>query len=183
MAGGRRRGQVDRLPGRITAGGKPISPAPGLRSPSGIEGMQVIVVDSEERRDYEQAMSQRMMERTRESWRSSGNGSRRAAEATREDRCRGRATAAAESRLPVLSVGHPPGRLPLLEHEADLAGEKSIECLYVIATSESGCSVLDVVGDLHGSQRSEAGFRQLKDVLAMRPIYRQIEPRVKATSS
>ena len=26
----------------------------------------------------------------------------------------------------------------------------------------------------------ESGFRQLKDVLAMRPIYHQIEPRVKA---
>ena len=26
----------------------------------------------------------------------------------------------------------------------------------------------------------ESGFRQLKDVMAMRPIYHQVEPRVKA---
>ena len=37
------------------------------------------------------------------------------------------------------------GSFRYFEHEASLAGEKSIEGKYVIATSESGLSVLDVV--------------------------------------
>jgi len=50
----------------------------------------------------------------------------------------------------------------------------------VIATSESGLSVLEVVAIYKDLSDVERGFRQLKDVLAMRPIYHQIEPRVKA---
>ena len=50
----------------------------------------------------------------------------------------------------------------------------------MIATSESGLSVLDVVAMYKDLTDVESGFRQLKDVLAMRPIYHQIEQRVKA---
>jgi hypothetical protein len=50
----------------------------------------------------------------------------------------------------------------------------------VIATSESGLGVLDVVAISKDLSDLERGFRQLKDVRAMRPIYHQIEPRVKA---
>ena len=39
--------------------------------PSGVDGLRVIIVDSDERREYEQAMRQRAMERTRRAWRSS----------------------------------------------------------------------------------------------------------------
>ena len=50
----------------------------------------------------------------------------------------------------------------------------------MIATSESGLSVLEVVAIYKDLSEVERGFRQLKDVLAMRPIYHQIESRVKA---
>ena len=50
----------------------------------------------------------------------------------------------------------------------------------MIATSESALSVLEVVAIYKDLSDVERGFRQLKDVLAMRPIYHQIEPRVKA---
>jgi hypothetical protein len=50
----------------------------------------------------------------------------------------------------------------------------------VIATSESGPSVLEVVAIYKELSEVERGFRQLKDLLAMRPIYHQIESRVKA---
>ena len=50
----------------------------------------------------------------------------------------------------------------------------------MIATSESGLSVLEVVAIYKDLSDVERGFRQLKDVLAMRPIYHQIESRVKA---
>jgi hypothetical protein len=39
--------------------------------PSGVDGLRVIIVDSDERREYEQAMRQRAMERTAKRWRNS----------------------------------------------------------------------------------------------------------------
>ncbi len=50
----------------------------------------------------------------------------------------------------------------------------------MIATSEERLSVLDVVALYKGLTDVESGFRQLKDVMAMRPIYHQVESRVKA---
>ena len=66
------------------------------------------------------------------------------------------------------------------ENAAGLGSEKGIEGKYVIATSELGLSVLEVVAIYKDLSDVERGFRQLKDVLAMRPIYHQIEARVKA---
>ena len=71
------------------------------------------------------------------------------------------------------------GTLELSESETHL-GQKKIEGRYVIMTSEKGLSVLDAVALYKELTDVESGFRQLKDVLAMRPIYHQIEPRVKA---
>ena len=48
------------------------------------------------------------------------------------------------------------------------------------ATSESALSVVEIVAIYKELSDVERGFRQLKDVLAMRPIYHQIESRVKA---
>ena len=50
----------------------------------------------------------------------------------------------------------------------------------MIATSEKGLSVLEAVAMYKELTEVESGFRQLKDVMAMRPIYHQIESRVKA---
>src|SRR5262249_41263488 len=47
-------------------------------------------------------------------------------------------------------------------------------------TREKGLSVRDAVAIYKELTEVESGFRQLKDVLAMRPIYHQIEMRVKA---
>src|SRR6202034_1427813 len=72
------------------------------------------------------------------------------------------------------------GALEFSESESRLGREKKIEGKYVIMTSEKGLSVLDAVALYKELTDVESGFRQLKDVLAMRPIYHQIEPRVKA---
>jgi transposase len=66
------------------------------------------------------------------------------------------------------------------ESESRLGREKKIEGKYVISTSEKDLSILDAVAQYKELMEVESGFRQLKDVLAMRPIYHQIEPRVKA---
>jgi len=50
----------------------------------------------------------------------------------------------------------------------------------VIMTSAKGLSVLDAVALYKELTEVESGFRQLKDVMGMRPIYHQIETRVKA---
>ena len=143
--------------------------------------MRVIIVDSDERRGYEEAMRQRSMERTRV-----------ALEKLRERVAAGKLKqlekiGAAAERLLQRNHGYRyyswdihQGGFRYFENEASLAGEKSIEGKYVIATSESGLSVLDVVAIYKDLSDLERGFRQLKDVLAMRPIYHQIEPRVKA---
>ena len=71
------------------------------------------------------------------------------------------------------------GGFRYFENAAGLEREKGIEGKSVIATGESGLSVLEVVAISKDLSDVERGFRQLKDVLAMRPIYHQIEQRVK----
>jgi hypothetical protein len=72
------------------------------------------------------------------------------------------------------------GRFRYFENTESLNCEKGIEGRYVIATSETGLSVLEVVAIYKELSDVEKGFRHLKDVLAVRPIYHQIETRVKA---
>ena len=66
------------------------------------------------------------------------------------------------------------------ESETHLEREKRLEGKYVIATSEENLGVNDVVVMYKDLMDVEQGFRQLKDVLALRPIYHQIKRRVKA---
>jgi transposase len=149
--------------------------------PSGIAGMRVIVVDSDERRAYEEAMRVKSMERTRQALEKLQL--RVAAGKLKQPEKIG----AAAERLLQRSHGYRyytwdihQGGFRYFENAAGLGSEKGIEGKYVIATSESGLSVLEVVAIYKDLSDVERGFRQLKDVLAMRPIYHQIEVRVKA---
>ena len=149
--------------------------------PSGVDGMRVIVVDSDERRGYEQAMRQKAMERTRQ-----------ALEKLQERVAAGKLKqpekiGAAVERLLQRNHGYRyyswdihQGRFRYFEKREGLEREKGIEGKYVIATGEKDLSVLEVVAMYKELSDVERGFRQLKDVLAMRPIYHQIELRVKA---
>ena len=143
--------------------------------------MRVIIVDSDERRAYEEAMRGKSMERTREALEKLQR--RVAAGKLKQPEKIG---AAAER---VLQRSHGcryytwdihQGGFRYFENTEGLRSEKGIEGKYVIATSESGLSVLEVVAIYKDLSDVERGFRQLKDVLAMRPIYHQIEARVKA---
>ena len=58
--------------------------------------------------------------------------------------------------------------------------EQRLEGRYVIATSEQNMGVLDAVAWYKQLIEVEHSFRSMKDVLAMRPIYHQVESRVKA---
>jgi Transposase DDE domain len=149
--------------------------------PSVVDGLRVIIVDSDERCDYQQAMRQRAMERTRQAL----------------EKLQGRVTAgklkepektgATAERL--LQRNHcfryyswslERGSFRYFENTKGLVSEQGIEGKYVIATSESALGVPEVVAIYKELSVVERGFRQLKDILAIRPIYHQIEPRVKA---
>jgi transposase len=148
---------------------------------SGDPGLRVIVIDSDERRGYEQAKREQAMERARQ----------------RLEKLRERVAAgklkrpekigAAVERVMQRYHGYryfdwelAAGVLEYSESEARLGREKKIEGKYVVMTSEKGLSILDAVAQYKELTEVESGFRQLKDVMALRPIYHQIETRVKA---
>ena len=148
---------------------------------SGDPDLRVIVIDSDERRGYEQAKREQAMERARQ----------------RLEKLKGRVAAgdlkrpekigAAVERIMQKYHGYryfdwklTAGALEFSESEARLGREQKIEGKYVIMTSEKGLSVLDAVAMYKELTEVESGFRQLKDVMALRPIYHQIEMRVKA---
>ena len=142
----------------ITARGKADPPRTRAQEiPSGIAGMRVIIVDSDERRVYEEAMRQKSMERTRQALE---NLQQRVA--TGKLKQPEKIGAAAELqqqrshgyRYYSWDIHH--GGFRYFEKAAGLASEKGIDGKSVIATSESGLSVLEVVAiykDLAGVQK------------------------------
>jgi transposase len=149
--------------------------------PAGTDGVRVIVVDSDERRGYEEAMRQKSMNRTREQL------EKLAARVAAGRLKRPEKIGAAAERVLQRYHGHRyyawdlhQGTFRYFENAAGLAREKQIEGKYVITTGEQTWSVLDAVAFYKELSDLERGFRQLKDVLAIRPIYHQLEHRVKA---
>jgi transposase len=148
---------------------------------SGDPKLRVIIVDSDERRQYEQAMRQRSMDRTRE----------------KLEKLKTRVTLGRiKSRDKIIkaaerTLGKNHGQR-YYAYEATAEGvfeftecatlepEKRIKGKYVIATAEESLSVVEAVAIYKDLADVERGFRHLKDVLAMRPIYHQIESRVRA---
>jgi transposase len=148
---------------------------------SGDPDLRVIVIDSDERRGYEQAKRQQGMERARQ--RLEKLQERIAAGKVKRPEKIG----AAVERVMQKYHGYryfdwklKDGALEFAESEARLGREQKIEGKYVIMTSEKGLGVLEAVALYKELTEVESGFRQLKDVMALRPIYHQIEARVKA---
>jgi transposase len=148
---------------------------------SGRPDLRVFVIDSDERRGYEQAKREQAMERARQKL------EKLKARITAGDLKRPEKIGAAVERIMQRYHGYryfdwklADGSLVFSESETRLGREKGIEGKYIIATSEKGLSVLDAVAMYKELTDVESGFRQLKDVMAMRPIYHQVESRVKA---
>lgn len=148
---------------------------------SGDPGLRVIVIDSDERRTYERARREQAMERAR-----------RRLERLRERVAAGEVKrpetiGAAGERIMQEYHGYryfdwklAAGGLEFTESAERLGREEKIEGKYVVMTGEKDLGVPDAVALSKGLSEVESGFRQLKDVLGMRPIYHRIEPRVKA---
>jgi transposase len=148
---------------------------------TGDPNQRVIVIDSDERRGFEQAKREQAMERARQ--RLEKLKERVASGALKQPEKIG----AAVERIMQKYHGYRyfdwklnEGTLEFSESAARLGRETKIEGRYVIATSEKALGVLDAVAKYKELSDVESGFRQLKDVMAMRPIYHRIEPRVKA---
>jgi transposase len=148
---------------------------------TGQAGLRVFVVDSEERRAYEQAEREKAMKRVRE-----------ALEALQRRVERGQIKApakigAAAGRLLTRYHGHryyawecDAGTFRFFEHPQNLAREKAYEGKYVIQTDEPRLSAVEAVQVYKNLSDVERGFRHLKDVLEMRPIYHHTDARVEA---
>ncbi|MBV8486776.1 MAG: IS1634 family transposase [Planctomycetaceae bacterium] len=157
---------------------------PGTRAhqvASGVDGLRGIIVDSDERRAYEPAMRPKALERTRQALEKLP--ARVAAGKLKQPEKIG----AAAERLLQRHHGYRDdswhlhhGAFRDSENTEGLAKEQGIEGTYVIAPSESGWSVREIVAISKELSDVERGFRQLKDVRAMRPMSHQIEPPVKA---
>jgi len=149
--------------------------------PSGDPGMRVIIVDSDERRDYEQGMRETSMERAREQLQKLKE------RVTSGGLKKPEKIGAAAERVMQRHHGYRyfswnvrKGEFEFHENQTALEAEKRIEGKYVIATTEKDFSVPEAVEKYKELMAVEQGFRRLKDVLAMRPIYHQVEHRVRA---
>ena len=145
------------------------------------EGVRVFVVDSEERLVYERAEREKAMKRVGD-----------ALEKLRQRIVAGRLKApekvgAAAARI--LSKNHgqryynweyKDGTFRYFEHPVNLEREKTYEGKWVIQTEEPHLSPIEAVQIYKGLSEVEMAFRNLKDVIQMRPIYHQTAPRTEA---
>jgi transposase len=166
----------------ITAAEKSSPPRTRVQEvPSGEEGKRVFVIDSDERRDYEQSMRERSMQRAREGLEAIET------RVQEGDLTEGAEIGAATQRVMQAHHGHryyrwelKDGRFHFEEDPLALGREKSIEGKYVVATTEKGLDPREAVRMYKQLSEVERGFRCLKDVLEMRPIYHRSEGRVRA---
>ena len=144
------------------------------------EEMRVFVIDSDERRGYEQGQRSKCMERTKEKL-----------EALKKRVDTGKLSDAEQigaSAQRALSAHHGQryyawrlenGKFEFLEDTEKLDAEKRLEGKYVIGTSEKNFGLLEAVAAYKQLGEVERGFRSMKDVIAMRPIWHHSATRVK----
>lgn len=148
---------------------------------TGDEARRVFVIDSGERREYEQAKRTQAMERVRVKLESV---QQRVASGKLTDAAR--IGAAAERALQkhngyrYYAWSYAEGVFTFREDPVHFEREKRLEGRYVISTTEKTLTSLDAVAMYKQLTEVERGFRRMKDVLSLRPVYHQVEPRVKA---
>ena len=145
-------------------------------------GVRVFVVHSEEREAYERAMRERSQERARKEL-----------EGLKEQVFKGKLKSREKMGFHVAKIlsrnqGHryfdwrvtEKGEFEYFDHPIHLEREKKIEGKYLIQTEEKDIDAAQAVCQYKELSEVERGFRSLKDVLEMRPIYHHKESRVKA---
>jgi len=147
---------------------------------SGDSDQRVFVIDSEERRRYEQAKREQTMERARQKLLGV---QKRVAQGKLKDPAK---IGAAAQRAMQAHKGSRyfewelrDGVFEFFEHPVHFEREKRLEGRYVIATSEKNIDALTAVAKYKELTEVETGFRRMKDILSMRPVYHQVEQRVR----
>ena len=166
----------------ITASEKAQPPRTRVREVAGKrQGVRVFVVDSEERKQYEQARREQARERVREKLERLQQRVERGA--LKQPEKIGAAAAAIVGR----HHGHRyfqwelrQGQFHYREHEVNFAGEKLLEGKYVIQTEETNLTPLEAVAAYKELNEVERGFAQLKGLLEVRPVYHRRDERVRA---
>jgi transposase len=144
-------------------------------------GVRVFVVDSEERRAYEERQRTKAMQRVRA-----------ALEKIQTRVAKGQLKkpekiGAAAERALQKNHGYryyawelKEGCLEIVEHPVNLPREKKYEGKYLIQTDQLAMTAQAAVEHYKDLSEVERGFRSLKDPLGMRPIWHHAERRVKA---
>ncbi|HEY6369784.1 MAG TPA: IS1634 family transposase [Candidatus Sulfotelmatobacter sp.] len=175
-------GRWQECPVGITAQEKETAPRTMVTEVAGEEpGVRVFVVQSEERLVYERAMREAAMEKTRQAL------EKLAARVAAGRLKKAQNIGAAAARI--LSRNHgsryydwslEQGVLRYFEHPVHLPAEKALEGKYVIQTEELDLSAVQAVESYKELSEVERGFRELKDLIEMRPIYHHRPKRVRA---
>jgi len=144
-------------------------------------GVRVFVVDSDERRAYEERQRTKAMRRVRDAL---AKVQTRVAQGQLK---KPEKIGAAVERALQKNHGYryytwalPEGRLVISEHPVNLPREKKYEGKYLIQTDQVEITPEDAVEHYKDLSEVEKGFRSLKDPLGMRPIWHHVERRVKA---
>jgi transposase len=144
-------------------------------------GVRVFVVDSDERRGYEQRQREKAMQRVRGGLEKLQT---RVAKGQLKDPAK---IGAAAQRVLTRNHGHryyawelTAGQFRFEEHPVNLPREKKYEGKYLIQTDQTAMTPQDGVAHYKELNEVERGFRSLKDPIGMRPIWHTNERRVRA---
>jgi transposase len=144
-------------------------------------GVRVFVVDSDERRQYEERMRQKAMQRVHA-------GLEKVQTRIKKGQLkRPEKIGAAVERVLQRNHGYRyydwklvDGALQIMEHPVNLPREKKYEGRFLIQTDQTSITAQDAVAHYKDLNEVERGFRSLKDPLGMRPIWHHVERRVRA---
>jgi len=146
------------------------------------DGTRYFVIDSIERKDYEQSMRQRSMQRAKEQL-------QKVASAVKSGRLKDPAkTGAAASKAASSNHGHRyfcwkvagSGQFDFFEDQDKLRAEIAREGKYILKTDNPAISAVEAVACYKELNTVEQGFRDLKDVIDMRPVYHKSDERIEA---
>lgn len=163
----------------VESGNPPKTKVQEVRSDT--EGVRVFVAHSQEREAYERGMRERSMERTRAEL-------EKLARAVKSGRAKS-AEKIGERAGRILNRNHghryyawelAEGEFKYFEHPVHLTREKALEGKYLIQTEEKDLSPVQAVQEYKELSEVERGFRILKDVIDLRPIYHRTKKRVQA---
>jgi len=175
-------GRWQRCPMGIAAQEKSVPPETLVQEVSSNEpGVRVFVVHSDERMEYEQAQREKCMRLVKDDLEALKRRVEKGQLKSPE-----KIGAAAQS---ALNRHHgcryfdwklEQGRFSFFEHPVNLVREKAIEGKYIIQTQEANLSPVQAVEIYKELNEVERGFRSVKDIIEMRPIFHKTDQRVEA---